>query len=697
MKQKQRLFFILLFVAGLGIGLIYFKDFLSQHPHIGVNIDLSFGLLIGAAIIIQLAAHWVRAYKSRYLLNNIRPAPTPVLFKGLSVGFLFNTLLPLRLGEVIRAFYVGDALAISKTAVFISIIIERLVDSFILGLCFLTAGGLVHQISPAASGHLVNVGLGLIVVSLVLSALIFAIRSEKNFVLKAVHSLTSLFNTKLANRMRFMAWSGIYGTRSMLGNQKRLMKYLGASIGMWVLYFGSTALVAVAYFEAIAPSKLWFVAQSTYAGVSAPAGPGYIGTFHIIVTRLLSEVGLMAAGGFALLIWLVMVAPISMIGVYVLVRQRFDKKPAVKREHVLVNKLYREHNISEELGNFLDAYFKGERLNQILTHAELEDKFKLIKSFRGGSHAHTMLVWQDKNKRVKKIALPQHAEKLEAQAEWLIERAGLPHIPEVVGQEKTEHHYYFDLAYREEFYPFFDYIHSHSSKDSFKILNKVLRFLNRSIYKEQPSKGNSQNLLSYIDSKVIQKATDTASMSNTINKLIGHEQLNINGSTHRNLLQVIERIKKNKQAMKDLASYQESPIHGDLTIDNLIVTNEGDFLLLDPNNENQVSAKIVDLGKLYQSLHSGYEFLIQLESCIVKQNLISFEDAKSHKYAELFRLVDKKLKKELSTKDYNAILFHEAVHYCRMLTYRVNLNPATVPVFYATAVKLFNEFAAQYE
>jgi len=61
----------------------------------------------------------------------------------------------------------------------------------------------------------------------------------------------------------------------------------------------------------------------------------------------------------------------------------------------------------------------------------------------------------------------------------------------------------------------------------------------------------------------------------------------------------------------------------------LIASAEGDFLVLDPNNENQVSTPAVDYGKLYQSLHSGYEFLIQLERCDVTQKSVNFEEAKS--------------------------------------------------------------------
>ena len=163
------------------------------------------------------------------------------------------------------------------------------------------------------------------------------------------------------------------------------------------------------------------------------------------------------------------------------------------------------------------------------------------------------------------------------------------------------------------------------------------------------------------------------------------------------MLEIIEKIRKNKKAMNDLSCYQESPIHGDLTIDNLIVSPEGDFMLIDPNDENQVSTPAVDFGKMYQSLHSGYEFLIQLDHCTVSGHEITFEESKSQKYEELFKRLDTSLKKKLSPKDHRVILFHEAVHYCRMLTYRASIDQTTVAVYYATAVKLFNEFQGQYE
>ncbi len=695
--MRLRLLFFAILIISTYFGATYFIDFLQQNPGITSKVTLSFVIFVVISIALQMTGNIARAAKSQFLLNDIRDSKISTLFKGLSVGYLFNSLLPLRLGEFIRAFYVGDALSISKTTVFMSIVIERVVDGFILSVCFFAAGFFIRNTSTDAYQVMTRFGIGLFIVSLLLMLIIKVLSDENKYLLKTVHAVTGIFNDNISNRLRLMAWSGIYGTKLMLQNKPALRRYYLASVGMWVIYFASTACIVFAFFGTLSASKIWYVIQSTYASVSTPVGPGYIGSFYSLASRLLSYIGLDSVGGFVVFMWLIIVLPVSLVGLFVLAKQRLGEKKDIPKQEVLINKLYREKDISTEFGNFLDAYFTGERINHLLTQAELNDRFRLIKSFKGGSNAHTMLVWQNDEMRVKKITLLQYADKLEDQAKWLLEKDNLPHLPKVVDQEKNDQYYSFDLAYKEDYFPFFDYIHKRSSKQSSAVLDKVLTFMNKHIYQNTPVKENRDNLDNYIKNKILAKVTDTANVNSEISHLMIHKKININGNTHTNLVHIIEKIKKHKQAMKELSLYNETQIHGDLTIDNLIVSDKGDFMVIDPNNENQVSSPVVDFGKLYQSLHSGYEFLIQLEQCQINGNTVNYEDAKSQKYEEIFKNLDAKLKESLKPEDYRAILFHEAVHYCRMLTYRANINPQTVAVFYGTAVKLFNEFLEQYE
>src|SRR6202021_408708 len=368
--MKQKIFFVALFVVGLSVGAFYFRDFIiNQHPTLDGRFGFHLFILLILAVGVQLLGHLLRAFKSRYLINNIRSLKTSILFEGLSCGYLFNTLLPLRIGEVIRAFYVGDSLYISKTAVFISIIVERIIDGLILGICFISAGLIIKGAYLPGLASLYHIGLGILVLSLVLSVLIYALRSENKLILRAIYKFSGIFNEALSNRIRFIAWSGIYGTRLMLSDKKAMRKYLGLSVVMWAVYFTSTIIVALGFFHALGPSKTWYATQSTYAGVSAPAGPGYIGTFQLIVTKLLHAVSLGQAGTFAILMWIVLVAPISVIGLGVLIRKRASSRTDTPNEYLLINKLYREKDVSDELAHFLDAYFRGEKINQILTQA----------------------------------------------------------------------------------------------------------------------------------------------------------------------------------------------------------------------------------------------------------------------------------------------------------------------------------------
>ncbi len=695
--MKTRWFFIILFLLSTLIGSTYFLQFFHTHHLQALSITPTFVLLVCTSITLLMLAHFLRAYKSKFILDLIRESKVSTLFNGVSVGFLFNTLLPFRLGEFVRAYFVGDSLSISKTVVFISIIIERAVDSVLLGVSFVGLAFLIKSTSYDAYTIMLSFGSGLILVSLLLLIVVFIIRSENKFMIRFVLVFSNLFNRKIADRMRFMAWSGIYGTKIMTSSKRVLLKFWIASVGMWLLYFLSTAAIVLAFFTGIEYNKLWFITGSSYAGVSVPSGPGYIGTYHVIVTNLTQRIGLGESTSFSLLIWATITIPISLFGLFVLLRQRFGEQEQTDTQEVLINKLYREKDVSPELSHFLDAYFKGERINQILTQAELDGKFKLIKSFRGGSNAHTMLVWQDEELRVKKITLPQFTTKLKDQAEWLVERKKLPNLPRVVQQATTDQYYYFDLAYEEDFFPFFDFIHSRTDAENYTVVQKTIDFMNKEIYQPTPGNNSLTKLTNYIDSKVLTKVSDTAALSGAINNLLTYPVLKVNGTSYTNLLNIVTKIKDSKKIMKELSEYDESPIHGDLTVDNLIVSNKGDFMVIDPNNENQVSSPVVDFGKLYQSLHSGYEFLIQLERCRVDKDVVDFEDSKSHKYEALFRSLDKDQKKSLTPAQYRSIVFHEAVHYCRMLPYRVNINPETVPVFYATAVKLFNEFYDQYQ
>ncbi|HKU19068.1 MAG TPA: lysylphosphatidylglycerol synthase transmembrane domain-containing protein [Candidatus Saccharimonadales bacterium] len=696
-RKNKRLVFIA--VACVGIVLLATQLLNNEGSTLrGSNL----GALAGygaAAIALQMLGHWLRAVKHRYLLEQIRPIRTIEVFKGQMIGLLFNTILPFRLGELVRAHYIGKGVSISRSAVFATILFERLIDTAVVVLMGLL---LLTNVSHAYTHSLVYTLGVLLIGGLALGVLLTVARMQQRWLLRAILHFSRLFNRRLRNRIRMMCWSAIYCLKNVI-TLRRMPRYLLLTVIMWMFYLSSAFVLVRGMLMAVPLTKQVLAAAAVYFGVSVPSGPAYIGTFRRLFSNISTiPTSLLNSTHSPFALWLLLIAPTTVLGfIFLLSKQHlYYRKKSRDALHVLRNKLYRDKDITSEFAHFLDAYFNGNQLNRILTAEELSNNFQVLKTFKGGSNALTLLAWQDDRMVVKKITLKQYEEKLRAQYLWLKERESLPEITHVVAEHRTNDDYYaIDIEYLDDYVPFFDVIHSSSARKNKEVLRNICAFVDKRIYtKKRPLKNPRRVLNKYIDTKAIGKITDAASANLDIAHLLTYDMLTVNGRDIKNFEAILEEITHHKQAMADLTDVVECPIQGDLTIDNIIVKPDtGKFVILDPNNENAISDPIVDYAKLMQSVHSGYEFLYTLPACKIEKNNVNFEERRSAQYDALYADLCAQLQERLSPGRYRAILFHEAVHYCRMLTYRVSINPDTAAAFYAIAVRLFNDFMEQYD
>ena len=86
------------------------------------------GVLLAVSIPAYLLLIWVRALRWRHLTDPIQPIPTGALVRAVSVGFMANNVFPLRMGEVVRAWYLGRETGASVAAIFGTVILERVID-----------------------------------------------------------------------------------------------------------------------------------------------------------------------------------------------------------------------------------------------------------------------------------------------------------------------------------------------------------------------------------------------------------------------------------------------------------------------------------------------------------------------------------------------------------------------------------------
>ena len=143
---------------GLAISLLFLGLLLWQaHPRriADALAEANYVWLI-PAVLLFFVELWVRAVRYEHIVKTLRPATAGGLFPILVIGNMANNLLPLRLGELVRAYMIGERYQLSKMASLGTGVVERLFDGLtLLALLAVTvvvlgASGYIHDITFTA-------------------------------------------------------------------------------------------------------------------------------------------------------------------------------------------------------------------------------------------------------------------------------------------------------------------------------------------------------------------------------------------------------------------------------------------------------------------------------------------------------------------------------------------------------------------
>src|SRR3989339_420452 len=446
MKYKN---LFLIFTIGLSITLFYLQKFyhdtnLNINFIVSSKISLNIALLI-FALILHLTAHLIRAYKSNLLINPIRNVNTSFTFKILTISFLFNAILPFRIGELIRAHLLGKHLYISRSVMFLTILFERAIDGFIICILGISLSYLAFYNFDIYINEIHNLLLFVLTISTGILIFILCLYTQNKFLIKTTRQISNIFNCKIKNKLRFIVWSCIYGT-NIVFKKINLKKYFFLSILMWACYLSSVIVLIKSLSINLNLVKELLISISAYPSVSFPSGPAYIGTYHYFFSEILK--GIIQNHDEILFIsivtWCLLIIPIALTGLIFLFEKNSLKKNSIlsffnpKQEIQALsnieylNKLYRHKDISKEFNSFLDEYFNEAEISHELNKHEINGNMKLIKTLKGGSNAFTALIISNNLTCVRKIALIQHANKLKSQYNWILQKQHLKEIPKII-------------------------------------------------------------------------------------------------------------------------------------------------------------------------------------------------------------------------------------------------------------------------
>jgi glycosyltransferase 2 family protein len=262
---------------------------------------------VSLAIMLDILTYILQGMRWRTLLSPIGTLSTLRATQGVYAGLFVNELVPLRLGELIRAFLVSRWLSLSLAAVIPSIVVERLLD----GLSLVVGLGIATIFSPLPKA-LIKAGEILGVTVFVGTALFLWIsfKNEEGFEENAQHSRSRLLSRLSGYLSRF-----IWGLRH-IGVSRELFLAALMSVAMLALQVLVLRFIMKACRLDLSLLTAGVVFLIIRLGTTIPNAPANVGTFQLFTVVGLRFFGVekTAATAFSIVYFGVLTIPLWTLG-----------------------------------------------------------------------------------------------------------------------------------------------------------------------------------------------------------------------------------------------------------------------------------------------------------------------------------------------------------------------------------------------
>jgi len=265
------------------------------------------------AITLYVIDYFVRSIRWAVLIKPIRTIPAQALYWPLLIGFFANNVLPLRMGEFVRAHICGTKFKISRTASLGTILIERIFDT----LSFLTTFLIVALIYPFP--RFVEKGaIALGVACFGVIATLLLIRKHEN----RFHQLLERLGLPSAwkSRVRDITTHFLHSI-SGITRPRYLAEAMALSLTVWIMEGTFIFLMARAFTLPLLYAQSFFLLFVLGLSVTLPQAPGAVGTFEFFGVMALSFVGIAKEQALPLILAIhgtqfIFIAALGMIGLW---------------------------------------------------------------------------------------------------------------------------------------------------------------------------------------------------------------------------------------------------------------------------------------------------------------------------------------------------------------------------------------------
>jgi len=277
-----------------------------------------------------LLSIWIRAWRWRLMLEPLGEVTTGETYRATMIGFMANNVLPMRLGELVRAYAIGRESGVSKSAAFGTIVVERAFDLFAI-LLFL--GFVLLRFSEHFPAWVSMAGYVAMAACVGMFLVFGLLRWKRDLTMhmfdRSIQWLPGRFRLRAFGYMhRFL--DGLV----VLSKAHRVLWVTLLSVACWLAVALSFLFTAYAFHLPRTWEISMLLVVLTALAVMLPSGPGFVGTFEMGVRYGLTLVKVDESRALSVAIFYhaVQFIPITLLGFFHLWRQNFSLRRAVEEE-----------------------------------------------------------------------------------------------------------------------------------------------------------------------------------------------------------------------------------------------------------------------------------------------------------------------------------------------------------------------------
>ncbi len=311
-------------------------------------------------IMVIFLSHYLRAVRWSTLIAPIKKVSILNLFSATMIGFMANSVLPARVGEIIRPIVIARRENIKVTTSFATVVMERIFDvlSIIVFASLLffflpsetsqdKRTGMINHVeastkdlkegqesySSAANKESYtdttkvikqlkkwSVVLAFFGILAITTLFLLSVYPQKAGAV--LEKLLFLFPHHLKDKLINFLHSFIAGLQ-ILDNKKQLLWIGILSLIIWLFNAASVYVLCYSFDIGLSFAGACFVIVCLALAVALPQAPGFIGVFHIATQKSLAifGVGLSSAQSYAITLWALSVIPVTLVGLLFLWRE----------------------------------------------------------------------------------------------------------------------------------------------------------------------------------------------------------------------------------------------------------------------------------------------------------------------------------------------------------------------------------------